>query len=565
MENDMERHWNVLKFTCGLMDDSSLLIEKICQAFVEIVTRPNPNESFGSLYGNLYLTDIDREKSARSLSPFNNAQICYNRVGYNTTNPEVHVNYPLFFLNGLDMLSVTEIVFDKYTYVAYKEFSERENLPPCSVVIHQGLILSLGSFLELCSCIRQPIKHLLIFGQEIPCALQCCSTITVQLPRIVRRPKNFSEPQYEPSSPMRNRSEPDRAILSHARGLNSFNGVNFDYLTTVVFHKVDCKYLVRSLNQCKLLTHITYIKCIDPSFHTLGENKDLKELTVENCILGLNTETELYAQLGYLKQLENISFKKMNYEKYLSKYNRVKDFSSLRYLKKLSLRDCELTTRTTSALMKFLVQSPLVDLNLSGNFLLGFIKKLYQTPEVRFPNLERMNCNNCYLLKADTTAFARLISENRLPTIKTVSMKGNDLANDRGALDELKKSCKHFQRRKDYQVQVYIDRRNEIRKRDGNCEVKHGEKRDEMKDSVKKDEVKHSNRLEEVQSKTEKSDRRNEMRNSDGSNEVKRSEKRDKTNESVETNEVKHSDQLDKAQSRKEKIETNASHRCHIL
>ena len=321
VENDMEQHWNVLKFTCGLMDDSSLLIEMICQAFVKIVTRPNPSESFGSLYGSLYLKDLHREKSAKSLSPFNNAQLCYNRVGYIPTNPEVYANYRLFFLNGWDINQLEQInkkTFERY--VAYKEFSEGENLPQSTVVIHQGLQASLGYFLMLCSCIRQPIKHLLIFGQEIP---STPSGAAVQLPQITQRPKNITAQGYEPRSPMKNRSEP--ATASQPMGLGSFT-VNCEYLTTVVLHKVNCQYLEKSLNQCRLLTHLTYIKCMDPWFHTLGENKNLKELIVENCFLGFNTETELYAQLGCLKQLERISFKKMKYEKYLPKFNRVEVF-----------------------------------------------------------------------------------------------------------------------------------------------------------------------------------------------------------------------------------------------
>ena len=540
VENDMERQWNVLKFTCGLMDDSSLLIERICEAFVEIVTRPNPRGSFGSLYGSRYLTDINREKTPKSLNPFYNAQVCYSIPGCISTYPEEQVDcHLLFLLNGWDMHQlrpVSQKIIERYLVPRLADgFNVGQNLPPCSVVIYQGLQAPLGYFLAVCSCIRQPIKHLLILGQEIPCTP---SGAAVQLPKIGQRPENITAPQYEPSSAMRNRSEPERvshvkglnfsmrnrsepAGTSDARGLNfsmrnrsepvgtsnargpddSFIAINFEYLTTAVFHEVNCHDHIRSLNQCKLLTHLTYIQCIGPSFHTLGKNKNLKELIVENCFLEFNTEQELYAQIGDLKQLERISFKKMKYEKYLSKFNRVNVFSSLTSLKKLSLQDCELTTPTALALMKSLVQCPLVDLDLSDNFLFGFINKLHQTPGIAFVYLERMNCNNNDLLKTDTTALARLISENRLPVIKTVLMKGNDLANDRASLGELGKSCEHFQRRKGYRVQVYMDRKKEIRKSDGNSEVERVEKRDEMKVSVKNDEVKHRNRLDEVQSR----------------------------------------------------------------
>ena len=108
----MERHWNVLELTCGLMKDSSLLIENICQAFVEIVTTSKSKESFGSLYSSLYFIDINREKTPKSLSPFNNAQVCYNSLGYTPPNPEVHYTrkyHRLFYLNGFDINLLGEI------------------------------------------------------------------------------------------------------------------------------------------------------------------------------------------------------------------------------------------------------------------------------------------------------------------------------------------------------------------------------------------------------------------------------------------------------------------------
>ena len=157
----MERHWNVLKFTCGLMDDSSLLIESICQTFAKIITRRKPRESFGSLYGSLYLTDINREKSARSLSPFNNAQVSYNSLGY------IPTNHRLFYLNGWDINQMEEITMKNFErHGAYKKSSEGNNLSPCSVIIHQGKQIPIEYFFMVCSSIRQPIEHFLIYGQE---------------------------------------------------------------------------------------------------------------------------------------------------------------------------------------------------------------------------------------------------------------------------------------------------------------------------------------------------------------------------------------------------------------
>ena len=255
----MERHWNVLKFTCGLMTDSSLLIEKICQAFVEIVTRPKPRESFGSLYGSRYLTDINREKTRKSLNPFNNAQVCYNGLAYIPTNPEVQVNYHrLFYLDGWDINQLEEITDETLErHRAQKESSEGK--APCSVVIHQGNQAPLEYFLTLCSRIRQPIKDLLIYGQSTrPVGI---TSQAKDADELVLQRKNISAEPF--SSPMKNLSEsvlPESAVWSCSRELHPLNAVNSAHLTVAVFYRVDCQCLAKLLNECEQLIHLAYVK-----------------------------------------------------------------------------------------------------------------------------------------------------------------------------------------------------------------------------------------------------------------------------------------------------------------
>ena len=452
----MERHWNALKFTCGLMEDSSVLIERICEEFVEIVTRTKEIESFGSLYGTLYLTDIEQEKSAKSMSPFINPQLCYIRpiYGHIPTNPEVHLNYRLFYLNGWDVTFLRKITKrDLEWHRAWKKYGKGKNLTPCSVVIHQGLYKPLGYFLKLCSGIIQPIKCLLVFGQDQPRCGYFTARPQAGSTRTAVRPKARSEQTKQIPVPVGPKagSVPDRQILVSVGPIPGYV-----HLSTVVLHKVNCQYLAKSLNECKQLIHLTYFKCRDPSFEALGNNKGLEEITVQDCTLGANAEAELFAQLKYLTQLEKISSKGMKCEKYLAKLTKEGVLSSLELLKSISLQQCILTTPTVVALMKSLAQCPLMEINLSDNFLFGFIKELHQTPDVSFRHLERMKCNNCDLVEADTMALARLLSENRFPVIKAVFMKGNILANDKAASEELEKSCEDFRRRKGHRVQVYM-------------------------------------------------------------------------------------------------------------
>ena len=501
IEDDMERHWNVLKFTCGLMEDSSLLIERVCQAFVEIATRPKPRQSFCQLYGCLYLKDLHREKSAVSINPFNNAHLCYNNRRYIAVLYAYveNSNYELYYFNGWDK---GESIDEKWEQSSEsKGTNQVEHFKPCSVVIHQGLSVPMKTYLFTIDWfIRQPIKNLLIFGENSQqsdyndvaagqgnplnaLVVSAESTHSLRDENIsaelygldfrMRKVKHPSVQGSESVSGFTNISEPIKPSFGFGNQLESATGylewrrdpvsrpvgiLKLDNLTVGVFHKLDCSDLLAdSLCHCTMLTHLTYVKCRHLKFNTLGKNKELKELTVVSCSLRLNTEAELYAQLRHLKQLEQISFKGMKYMKHVVKIMIEIGTFSLTSLKKLSLEDCMLTTATAVALMKSLVQCPLVEIDLSNNFLFGFIKELHQKPDVAFRHLERMNCNNSDLLKADTMALARLVSENRLPVIKTVFMKGNILANDKAVSGELKKSCENFRRRKGQRVQVYMD------------------------------------------------------------------------------------------------------------
>ena len=390
---------------------------------MEIATRPKPRQSFCQLYGCLYLKDLNREKSAISINPFNNTHLYYNNWGCTAARYPKHSNYELYYFNGWDKGEITD---EKWEQPSESEGTNQvEHLKPCSVVIHQGLFTSMDIYiLELNWFIDQPIKNLLIFGENSQ--QSDCNDSYVQagislshlfLPQIIStgRIKNKSAEIYEPGFVDRNQSELAMDYIGRGMHRVSLSIFKFDYLSVAVFHKLNCPVLLAdSLCLCTMLTHLTYVKCVHPTFDTLGKNKELKELTVENCSLGLNTEAELYAQLGNLKHLEKISFKGMKYEKQLARITRTDAFSSLTSLKILSLQNCMLTTPTAVAVMKSLVQCPLVEIDLSNNFLFGFIKELHQTPDVSFRHLERMKCSNSDLLKADTMALAGLISENRL-------------------------------------------------------------------------------------------------------------------------------------------------------
>ena len=574
----MERHWNVLKFTCGLMEDSSLLIERICQAFVEIITNPNPSESFGSLYGSLYLKDLFREKSAKSVSPFSNAHVCYVRH----CNIPADSNYSLYYFNGWDTSREDESSSDAVKHLDSKSTDTAEKLQPCSVVIQQGPRTPLVKYFRTIKRFdEQPIRKLLIFGDKTThsptydsalgdsCKVtrplwesekklddSCNDTRplwesekkldgsckdTRPLWESEKKPFKVSptlrEPEFEHVHPLLEAErepfedaptylEAEDDIFEDARSSwgpdgesvevsssslpggceidfqSDFNishhtcsfresarnfcdniALKLDSLVVAVFQKVNCSDgLSDSLKKCTKLTHLAYINCRDPTFDTLGNNKDLKELTMENCSHNLKAESDLCAQLIYLTQLEQISIRRTITEANLEKIIKESVFSSLTSLKKLSLQDCMLTTPTALTLMKSLMQCPLVELDLSNNFLDGFINELHQIRSVSFKHLERMHCNNSNLLGTDTAGLARLILEKRLPTIKIVFMKGNELAGEKTACEELDNLIR---KKKGHRVQVYITRKEDKKNSGINDGVIDSEIKDEIEHSEK--------------------------------------------------------------------------------
>ena len=76
----MKRHWNVMKFTCGLLVDSSFFIVRICEQFVDVLKNTTfdvwNEKSYQFLYNYAYLADLVREKSSTSVDPLRNSVIC---------------------------------------------------------------------------------------------------------------------------------------------------------------------------------------------------------------------------------------------------------------------------------------------------------------------------------------------------------------------------------------------------------------------------------------------------------------------------------------------------------
>ena len=152
----MERNWNVIKFTCGLMGDSSELIQSVCKVFAEhkMSIDENNRHSFGYLYDHSYLQDLSLESSPQCTDPFNNSEICCMSNNKSALGENCSLDY--FYGTGEYM---------KYIKIHTDQRQCRQGTKPCGIVINEANSSSfMYTTFNACSLISQPIKFIQIHG-----------------------------------------------------------------------------------------------------------------------------------------------------------------------------------------------------------------------------------------------------------------------------------------------------------------------------------------------------------------------------------------------------------------
>ena len=268
----MERHWNVIKFTCGLMVDSSLLIERICKELAVVVTSlfcppdqetwkpvgqymvfPHQDEVVQVCAHKEYLADLHREKSPNSVDPYNNREMCC----INKENSVMHCNSKLYYFTEL----AGEIEHMLVPEQNVGKNREQNQGPPCSVVIQEERSATfLEKVLTALLDIKQPIKFLCIDAQK---EFSGFDTSAVGL-GFLRIPKIISKgPQ----------------IKFHAQeAVAIFNNCNFK--------QKRLKMIVESFTDCTSFTMVKMFNCNGIPQHmlrSLPRNKQLKHVTISYC------------------------------------------------------------------------------------------------------------------------------------------------------------------------------------------------------------------------------------------------------------------------------------------
>ena len=443
----MQRHWNVIKFTCGLMVDSSLLIERICEQLAVVITSltcpphqetmsattkagqytvsPHQDEVVQVCAHNEYLGDLYREKSTNSVDPYNNREICC----INKENSLLHCNSKLYYFTELS---------GEIEYMSPQEQNGEHNQgPPCSVVIQEERsAIFLEKVLVALLNIKQPIKFLCIDAQkEFP-------KIEVELPDL----PDFSSTMGIMGAMLRGGFERKKKPKVITKGPQiSFNNQGaVAIFNNCNFKEKGLKMVVESFSDSNSFTMVRMFNCNDipePMLESLPRNKQLKHLTFSNCRLkfGLHMD-KLCAQIKHLPHLEHIQLMQMfgmDISITRGAPPIVEALAPLKSLKTLSLFLCFVSTETSTQLLKEFAGCPVEKLTLSFNRLGNSINSIAKDANLKFPHLEKLRLDHTEINKYDVLALAEMIDGNRLPNLKYISIGGNRLIEEQNALEKL--------------------------------------------------------------------------------------------------------------------------------
>ena len=421
MENDIEKHWNVFKFTCGFLQDSTLFIEKTCSAICDIIVRKSKSQSSivrrnlrtashpFLLMDFLCLDDLNRERSSISISPFNNAVVC-SLLGETTT---LHQNRSLYFINGLNKQNIVDVA---------PLLPASSNIIPCTIILTVGLDTDVSVALETCSKIRQPIQYLEIRGPGR-------------------------------SIPKQNLHPSEKWHLT----FSNQTAMNFSLFC-------DLLAIQDSISCCAGITHMAIYHCFIPDhfFDQLKKNTEMTHLAVifrnNGCASEVPTKT-LCKQLKYLRKLEYLELSRIYLQDGLSAAVEADTFSHLTNLRKLSLRACCLSSCLVLKLMKQLSRGSIETLDVSQNFLRGSIHELAKIPDTIYPELKQLKLSYCFesalrdceaLGRNDILGLRYLIQENKLPGLEKLEI----CIKQQDALEKLLMSCERMRNGKQCKISV---------------------------------------------------------------------------------------------------------------
>ena len=410
----MKRHWNVVRFTCGLLVDSSLLIERICEQFVDILKNTTfyvwLERSFQFLYNYTYLADLVQEKSSYSLDPFRNSVICCMNSRYSVLSQPCQC----YYFYGADL-------FEHYrsdSMAATVQEVTKGEAEPCTVFIRETR--DSPSFMQTAqlaiSQIKQPINCLIIEGDAL-------ANVFHAMPKQYLENSSTMAPKFNT--------------------LLDFSENAMVRITACDFKYDSFKLFVASINRCRSLQSIELVYCsnVDQTLISqLGQNQNLTKLTVRQFkpwVQAPDWNTKVNEQMKFMRQLTHLVI-------YDMRLNIISVQST--YLREVSLCSCEISPDEGLALMQHLAKCPIAKLELNNNHLDGTFKQLCKLPDISYPRLESLSLlTKRRIERNDLCGIAHLLHNNRLPVLKQIVLRRFDNYMHRvNPMDEFVTSCRLY-------------------------------------------------------------------------------------------------------------------------
>ena len=426
----MKHQWNVVKFTCGLMDDSSVLIKRVCEAFVDIMKNTTfvwYDKSFQFLYNYTYLADLHHEKSPTSLNPFRNNVICCMK----DRNSVLRENSQSYYFYGTDC-------FENYQtepgLVMDLQEVRKKSTKPCAVFIREPTNSPHFMYTAQCSIsrIKQSLKYLRVDGAKLGNLFFGMTGRQMEMPS--EQPSGFifgmtgrqmEMPSEQPSGFHRVLDFADKAVVR---------------FTACDFRWNNLKLIVDSIKHCRTLHsfELAYCKKVDENLIChLGQNKDLCSLTVCDIHRGLSLDVreKLFEQIKLLGSLTHLIIHDMDF-----------DIASVRStsLTEVSLCCCGIECTEGLALMKHLAKCPVQKLDLDDNHLSEMFKKLCKLPDISYPYLRSMSLVRTRAYRSDLRGIVQLLRDDKMPAIQEVMVTEDEFS--KPTLLEFEESCRRYRK-----------------------------------------------------------------------------------------------------------------------
>lgn len=440
MSRDIETNWTLLKLTCELLEDRSILkdfLQRIshCLAEMDIKTRYetpifiNPTDQLPELHYEHKIRDLTSGRPNLPLDLYHNDSLfCLEKVPpvYSQQSRLYYYNYCLGKVFKFEPANLNQTSEEDGQGGNIRSEHAPSLRKPCVIVILDNNEEIVDVLLAACSNMQQPVEILyvgmllnFIPMDPLPDQPGSLGRFGMRFPPPFPKPAEHSHLVFQ-----------DNAVIT-------LYGCNFQ-----VKH---LEIIVKSLECCANLERLNLFACghiPGRIFTTLNQMTNLRYLMVRNCVISWETCQMLATQIKHLLHLEHVDFSYLLVENvYLFVAIISVSLCSLKSLKVVKLEGCQFLRDTCLQLLKNLASCPLEELDLTRNYPQGNFSDILGSPDIKFEHLTHLLLNHCNILADDIIAIAQMIQENRFPHLQEIQMGNRSMTGRMDALEQLLETC----------------------------------------------------------------------------------------------------------------------------